>query len=55
MNKYEIKLFNGIDRIPKSIYYIERETEYGVENHIKVMKSLNTEFKFVYKKIQKKK
>ena len=51
MNKYEIKLYYNNNNIPKSIYYIERDNVIGVGNHIKLMKSMNSEFKLEYKKV----
>ena len=51
MEIYEIKLYNGKNDIPKSIYYIERENVIGVGNHIKTMKSVNPEFRLEYKKV----
>ena len=53
MNKYEMKLYknNNISDTPCSIYYIERETDYGVKNHIKVMMSMYSNFKFEWRKL----
>tara|TARA_B100000287_G_C20415430_1_gene695355 strand:- start:413 stop:568 length:156 start_codon:yes stop_codon:yes gene_type:complete len=51
MNKYQIKLYNNNDNIPKSVYYIERNNVIGVAKHIKTMQSINSEFKLEYKKV----
>lgn len=55
MNKYEIKLYyinnNNISDTPTSIYYIDRETLYGVEDHIKVMRYTNSNLKFKWRKL----
>ena len=49
MRKFEIKLYKRNPKrqferadIPHSIYYIERETIYGVKDHIKLMGSILT-------------
>ena len=50
MERFEIKLYNG-NNIPKSIYYIERNNVIGVAKHIKLMESINSEFRLEYKKV----
>ena len=51
MEMYEIKLYDGQNNMPKSVYYIERKNVIGVGNHIKTMKSVNPEFRLEYKKV----